>query len=869
MMLGLLALLLLITICLSQTTLTNEVLVSASPQEFYFSERIFGTNTYYLVGGHPINNAVTYINKIDMKNKQIIKEVPINGFFEFRPTRINKIGESNQCFITGEKGAGIFDCDTGSLIKELDKDFEIQCSQWITHTSLVFFIRFNPVKLFLVDIYSFERFTSSSSNLQIQSSGNLLRRGTSFILFGGSIKYPNMVDYSNLKIYNKVLREKNAYPTAPNSPNPFFQSILSSRVLEIIEGFSKNEVLWSISLGYIYRGNDNDGISLDDYQIGQYYIGRFVIIGGSHFILYVEFIIFEPINTSPFVKPGSGTIGIYNANSNQNVYQLKTSQTNSYSLIFFRENLSLSYDRVLLNTTYFTATVNPILTKPQQPKKLVFQDFSKLTTEGGNCISSNCEACFIQPDYCIKCEERYRLQQGQCIEKCDKERYYDQSTNECLNSHCRNDQVMESGVCKTYCTNNKWLEDRSCLDRCSETRVKDLNFTCPINCGEGGILNKSTKTCEYIKSSVSSNNRFYKKVLRIGAISLSIIGFLSALISPSERESNFKLFQLFDFYLLFEKEYTNKIQTVLNIFGEIGISILKYRIFYDGIPRTDKINDKISEELDQNLFANSDFLFQGLISAYLFGLFCLLFKSFAFKNGKLNQKLLKNKKFLNEKSKISLFLNKVDFEWFLLFALHLIIDLTTSSTQNIFFSSYAPGKICSIIILFIYSTILLAILLFNIFQKKNQILVQELSKEAKTNRARFIPLLIYFSDYFKSIMIVIFRGNLTAQISFTILSHAPPIILWCTTKRVLIFEKAIENIFLLIREIFILISYICIFWSNTFTNNILFVAISMQIILVLLKFSLKCFFLAYRFKNWLFSKKQTLSKVFIYFYLEV
>lgn len=808
--------------------------LTISYQEINSISRVFNSGVQYAVGGHHSNSGTSYITKLNLRTENLISTGTISGIFEYQPTRIHLLLNS-RCFITGKSASGLFECNTGALIQNYNQGDNIQSSAVVPHTNYLFYLYSDITELHLIDFTTQTRTISTESNIPLQASGNLHRKGSPYYILGGNEKYPNRLDYTTLKIDNYILTELNTYPNSlvpPNSPIGFY---FQPWVFKIDEGFSKETILWSSSRGYIYEGNDISGEAIGDHQVGQYNIGRFEKIRGSFFIIYLEVMILNSKVTFPFYQEGNGSLGIFNCEKSENVYRKELTKRNSLSLVIDQLSLKIGYNFVRFNSTFISNPSYRILSVPETNSKIYISDIVKTNFGDPNCQTQSCNKCALFKNFCIDCKDYKRAEKGNCVFECGKDRFYNLELNECLISSCPESYHMEDGECVALCSSERWLEDQSCLKECTEKRVKDKKRTCPVKCGEGGVLNTETRICEY-KENQTKNGWDLPDIVRTTALTASWMGAVSSFLNKNLRENSFRLFQLFEFYELLEKDYNPFAKKILTVFGEVGINPINIRIFWDKNERDDGKDDKVNEKLDKNFLRNCDQTLQLFLILNLTSILFFFTKKVYFKKEKINlddENITSGKGFA--KSSTIIFLKKFNTIWVIQILFDFLVDFCIAANQNLVYGiNYLYGLFISAFFLLKYFLILFLGILkmkkwdFLDFWTAN--LKPEISK---SKIGRYIDFVFDFSNFFKCLFVIIFRGNIKFQTISILMLQILPFVFWFSTFKFFIYQNKLFTIYKGLREILAFICFFMAAFDNYYTDMTFNICIVGEIVLVM------------------------------------
>lgn len=457
---------------------------------------------------------ITYFGSINMRTKQFTNQVQ-SSYFKKRATNFKIIPGGSGCLLGGERGIGIFDCQTLNTIKAIQDDtMEINSAGYIQHTTFLGYMDFGNGHFFIYDYATDLSYDREDEIIPIQATAQLHRSETPFLLFGGKTDGVNRIDYTNLNVENVILSPKSGtFPPVKEIPviPPFtadgiglINQIWHRRVVAITESITSGNIFWSISYGHFYEGNDVEGINIDDFKVGEGWIVNMIPHRGSHFIIYNEFghmkYTFDPTNPNPLLRltfqGGDGRYGVYDYRKKQVLYRTELTEESAYYAAYFPETYTLALNKIIINETFYTAPngQDPILSKPKPTPILEFFELPGVTSCDINLVP-DCLECRFEDNYCTKCGNGKRVQDGKCVNACVSARYFNQYHNECFPFHCRTGQSVHRRECQTFCPEGMWIEDQGCVTDCTGERVRDYNGTCPFVCDSNHFLDTDKRNC--------------------------------------------------------------------------------------------------------------------------------------------------------------------------------------------------------------------------------------------------------------------------------------------------------------------------------------------------------------------------------------
>lgn len=601
---------------------------------------------------------------------------------------------------------------------------------------------------------------------------------------------------------------------------PIFIGILT-KTDYIFEGTKAETILYGGNNGYIFLANTTSLQAIEDYNLGNL-----------------------PGNTNNKFKihnifPGGELIAVYGfIDSELMIYNLETKSF----VIKLQITGGICSD---LDKSRISKLENDILF------------FYKILSQH-SCSDSHCSKCDYSPDICQACKNPKFSFNYTCVDECPSGFQKSSKLGACILNPCLENQILKQDntcgcregeeikmqvcVCvdEICCAENEFFNEGQC-NLCKEGSIFSKEKKECINCQEANNKCKSCisgtlecKKCEEgyelrkngecILKSTNPAEQVVENFAAATAKIYKVVYSSTAFVNSEIKRNSLRLYQAIQFLSLLERDYDKLTTKLMNIFIDSFYSTMDIRIFAPKEESQKIRKDKISENLDQNFFKNTDSSLQLALVNIFFSILMILLK-----------KIYKGKETVFY-SFISIYNIAFIIETFGQFAVEFIlaacigIFYNQESNKINFVVSFLTILLYVLLIIFIwigvyyYPTEKIGTLIF--YRMCDLKPIYKYKKRNILFTANWMLI-----NCLQSFFVIVFRGNLIFQSLILAALQLIPLVIWCSNRTIFIFESKTKAIMEFVKELVTFLVLLISTFHHSYLDKILFILIIAQILL--------------------------------------
>lgn len=475
-----------------------------------------------------------------------------------------------------------------------------------------------------------------------------------------------------------------------------------------------------------------------------------------------------------------------------------------------------------------------------------------------SCSNPNCLRCDYSPDICQACKNPKISFNYSCIDECPPGFQPDLKKGACVINPCLENQILKKDntcgcqegeeikmqvcVCvnKICCAKNEFFKNGQC-NLCkknsifSEKKNKCLNCQEAVsNCKSCEPLTLGCKNCE--KGYELKNNgkcilqasnlvkevteKFISVLAKTNKIIIYTIGFVNSEI----KKNSLRLYQAIKFLTLFERNYDKLTTKLINIFLDSFYTSIDYRVFAPKEESIDNRKDKVSENMDQNFFRNTDSNLQLALVNIVFSILMILTKNIY--KGKIT--VFNSFLSIYNIALIVDILSQLAIEFLIAASIGLFYP-QESNTKNIL------ASLLTILFYFVIIIIILIIVYYYPAEKVGELIfyrISDVKPHYKYKKRNILFTINWMAIYsLQSFFVIIFRGNIIFQGLLLSGLQLIPLIIWCSNKTIFIFESKTKTIIEFVKETIAFLIFLSSIFQHFYLDKFMFILIIVQILL--------------------------------------
>lgn len=702
----------------------------------------------------------------------------------------------------GFAGLRVIKISDGAVVHEMLTDKRISAlAKFPTTNHACVITDIAPVEAYVYDYITKTEITKNTgSTFQEKIVRMVLRPDSDFLVFGGNGSFLSSLDRTNLNYVSEVLRSKET-------------ELAYTRILATINGRFRDSVIFSTDNGYLLEGDFPNKIALFDHQVGIRFIHKMELIGGSDLVVI----------SIAFLRTVS-------------VFDLAEKKELGKAFMPFRP------------FTFCFNQKHRVIAALGEHNTFMAWDTNKPSPL--TCDDTNCTTCHYKNNFCVKCVAGKILDNGKCVDMCTRSRFVKPWWDECMVHFCPNGTYYD----KTNKTCPKCIKNCLVCSNATDCIKCDTNhefkdgacaYVAPPE-PEPEPTPTPTPQPEEEEKEEPLEPSEYQNLFTATSSATKVLVVVTALSSPNNRRAAAYLFQLFLLYSVLERVYDKNSRALISIFSQNGAGVGNFEIFADK-SKDPKERKDMTDNVSDYFFNGTEGTIYTFLVFFLIGiLFYLIYNTFSPKGSfkkssdptipsraRIQSLEIPNNKKDNFCMKFMKIYNK---RWLFQVFFDIQVRLVLSAWKNILFGyEFFFGLTVSLMVIFMYCMAILTTVVM-LSKGKMKWLVSEVNQGYIDNfLLKYLVPMEYVRDMAKCLLALIFRGDLENQITAFAICHMVTLGLKVSSGTPMYEAQKWESLYKFLKEIFEVVSYVFILSDNNLMNNLFFITLIFQVLLVVIK----------------------------------